>query len=544
MKYKFFYLIFTALASQGLSQHQFTEADTIRGSVTPERAWWDLTYYHLDIKIDILNKSISGSNLIAFKVLDSSSRIMQIDLQEPLDISKIEYRDACLKYERNGSAYFFELGDDLEVGEQAEVKVYYSGHLVIANNPPWSGGLTYKKDGQGKDWIVTSCQGIGASIWWPCKDHYYDEVDSMLISVTVPKGLMNVSNGKLRSVDEIEDELKYNWFVSNPINNYGVNMNIADYALFSENYNGLNGRLNCSYYVLKENLNKAKSHFKQVPLMLEAFEYWFGPYPFYEDGFKLVEVPYAGMEHQSSVTYGNGYENGYLGRDVSNTGLGFLFDFIIIHEAGHEWFANSVTAKDVADLWIHEGFTAYAENLYLDYHYGKDTASKYVIGTRSKIQNNTPIIGPYGVNARGSVDMYYKGANVLHTLRSWVNDDKLWRQALIGIQSKFRHQTITEDELEQYLREKLNLDLIPFFDQYLRDVRIPILEYRIFPGGISYRWSNVVSGFNMPIDVYIDEKKYHLKATTNWNRKKLRHKPDYVSVDKNFYVAEMNLTGK
>src|SRR5690606_12072332 len=352
--------------------------------------------------------------------------------------------------------------------------------------------------------------GLGASVWWPNKDHMYDEVDSMLISVNVPKNLTNISNGRLRNIEKHSDNtVTSHWFVGNPINNYGVNVNIGDYEHFSEIYEGENGPLTMDYYVLRDNLVRAKNHFKDAPKMMKAFEHWFGPYPFYEDGFKLVEVPYLGMEHQSSVTYGNQYKKGYLGSDVSGSGWGLKFDFIIIHESGHEWFANNITYRDIADMWIHESFTAYSENLYLDYHFGKKAASDYVIGTRSNIQNDRPIIGIYDVNQKGSGDMYYKGANMLHTLRQLVEDDEKWRAILRGLNKEFYHQTVTTKQVEDFMGSSSGIDLAQFFDQYLRTVKIPMLEYQVKGKQLRYRYTNIVDGFDMPL-------KINVNGTVDW----------------------------
>nr|WP_320023682.1 M1 family metallopeptidase [uncultured Draconibacterium sp.] len=352
----------------------FTHQDSLRGSITPERVWWDLTYYHLNVKVDPADSTISGSNLIQYKVLESN-QLMQIDLQPPMTISRISQNGKSLDYTKDGNAWFVTLEKMQKTNDVNELLVEYSGKPKISKRPPWDGGLSWRKDENGNDWIVNTNQGDGASLWWPCKDHPYDEPDSMLISVTFPDHLMDVSNGRLRGVEQNADGTKTaHWFVSNPINNYGVNINIGNYAHWHEVFKGENGDLDCNYWVLKQNLEKAKEHFKQAPMMLEAFEHWFGPYPFYKDGYKLVEVPYPGMEHQSSVTYGNGYRNGYGGRDISYSGWGFKFDFIIIHESGHEWFANSITNWDEADMWIHESFTNYSENLFVEYYWGKKPA--------------------------------------------------------------------------------------------------------------------------------------------------------------------------
>ncbi|WP_162426678.1 M1 family metallopeptidase [Pontibacter pudoricolor] len=514
----------------------FTRQDTLRGSITPERAWWDLTYYHLSVQVNPADSTIKGMNTIQYKVLEPK-QVMQIDMQQPMTINKVIQDGKSLTFKRDGNAYFVQLAADQKPGSVNKVDVYFGGKPTVSTNPPWTGGITWKKDSKGNPFIANSNQGSGASMWWPCKDHMYDEPDSMLISVRVPEHLMDVSNGRLRGVEQHNDRTKtYHWFVDNPINNYGVNISIADYAHFSEKYQGEKGVLDCNYYVLKENLDKAKVQFKDAGRMLQAFEHWFGPYPFYEDGYKLVEVPYLGMEHQSAVTYGNGYENGYRGRDLSGSGWGLKFDFIIIHESGHEWFANNITNKDVADMWIHESFTNYSENLFLDYHFGKQASSEYVIGTRQNIKNDRPIIGVYGVNKSGSGDMYYKGGNMLHTLRQIVDNDEKWRGILRGLNKDFYHQTVTTQQVEDYLSQHVGRDLKPFFDQYLRDVRIPKLEYQVNGKKLNYRWSNVVPGFDMPVKVFVDGKEQWLEPTTEWKEWKTRKKNPVVKVSPDFYV--------
>ena len=507
--------------------------DSLRGSITTEREWWDLTYYHLDIEVNPDKKYIQGSNTVGYKVL-RSHQTMQIDLQEPMKITSVEFEGKKLDFIREGNAYFIKIESDQHEGDINYLKINYEGFPKEAVRAPWDGGLSWKKDINGNHFVATSCQGLGASVWWPNKDHMYDEVDSMLISVNVPKKLTNVSNGRLRSVEEFENTKTFNWFVSNPINNYGVNINIGDYVKFSEIYDGEKGKLDIDSYVLSYNLEKAKNQFKQVPMMIEAFEYWFGPYPFYEDSFKIVEVPYLGMEHQSSITYGNEFKNGYLGRDLSGTGWGLKFDYIIIHEGGHEWFANNITYKDIADMWIHEGFTCYSENLYLDYFFGVEAASEYVIGTRRGISNKKPIIGQYDVNREGSSDMYSKGANLLHTIRQIVNDDELWRETLRGLNKEFYHKTVTTDEIEKYISKTVNYDLSSVFDQYLRDIRIPTLEYKIEDNRMFYRWTNVIDGFNMPIEIKINNKSKLIYPTEKFDFLKL--KENSVEFDEDYYV--------
>ena len=456
-----------------------TKQDSLRGSITPERAWWDLTHYQLEVKVDLDNKYISGTNTIQYKVLKNHN-VMLIDLQSPLKLTKATQFGKELQIKHEGNAHFITLKSPQKIGITNAIVLHYEGKPQEAKNAPWDGGFSWKKDENGKHFVATSCQGLGASVWWPNKDHMYDEVDSMDIYVTIPKGLMNVSNGRLKSIVENDDDtITTHWYVNNPINNYGVNINIGDYVHFSEVFKGEKGDLDLDYFVLRDNLEKAKEHFKDTPKMMKAFEHWFGPYPFYEDGFKLVEVPYLGMEHQSSITYGNKYKKGYLGRDLSNTGWGLKFDFIIIHEAGHEWFANNITYKDIADMWIHEGFTAYSEGLFLEYHYSKKAGDEYTVGKGKDINNDKPIIGIYDVNKRGSGDMYNKGAYMIHTLRQLIENDEKWRMILRGLNKTFYHQTVTTKQVEDYLSKATSIDLTEFFNQYLRDVRIPTLEYEI-----------------------------------------------------------------
>ncbi|HET8737425.1 MAG TPA: M1 family metallopeptidase [Pricia sp.] len=516
-----------------VSSQTFTEQDTLRGSITPERAWWDLNYYDLYVDVDPDRKFISGQNTIRYEVLEPH-QTLQIDLQPPLKIEKVTQQGKELEVEHNGNAHFIQLQKPQKKGDFNEVTVQYSGHPKEAVNAPWDGGFSWKRDKNGKHFIATSNQGLGASVWWPNKDHMYDEADSMLIRIKAPEGLMDVSNGRLRKVDSTTNT--YHWFVSNPINNYGVNINIGDYVHFSETYQGEKGPLDMDYYVLPYNLEKAKEQFKDAPKMMEAFEYWFGPYPFYEDGYKLVEVPYLGMEHQSSVTYGNKYMDGYLGKDLSGTGWGLKFDFIIIHESGHEWFANNITYRDIADMWIHEGFTAYSENLLLDYYYGEEASADYVIGTRTKILNDKPIIGPYGVNQKGSSDMYYKGANMLHTIRQLVDDDEKWRQVLRGLNKEFYHQTVTTKQIENYISKKSGIDLSKVFDQYLRTTMIPVFEYEVDDTSLRYRYTDVVEGFKMPIKISVDGKMHWITPTTAWKTRKFNGDLSTLEVDRNFYV--------
>jgi aminopeptidase N len=526
-----FFLLNTYVQSRA---QKYSAQDTLRGSITPERIWWDLVYYDLDVTVQPKVKSIRGTNTIHYKVV-SPNNIMQIDLQPPMKLIKAVQDEVELSINQNGNAHFIQLEKKQNRKKIEQIVLHFEGQPKEAINAPWDGGFSWKKDYNGNDFIATSCQGIGASVWWPNKDHMYDEVDSLQMKITVPKHLKAVGNGRLRAVTKNEKTASYTWFVSNPINNYGVNINIGDYVDFSETYNGEKGNLDMHYFVLKDNLSKAKKQFLDAPKMMKAFEYWFGPYPFYEDSYKLVEVPYLGMEHQSSVTYGNRYMDGYLGRDLSGTGWGLKFDFIIIHESGHEWFANNITNKDIADMWIHEGFTAYSENLFLDYYYGKEASSEYVIGTRKRIRNDRPIIGNYNVNAEGSSDMYYKGANMIHMLRQFTKNDEKWRGILRKMNAKFHHQTVTTQQIESFLSDEIDLDLHSFFNQYLRDVRIPTLEYNIDKNILHYRWTNVVEGFKMPIEFESNKQWQWLYPTVSWQTKAINSST--ITVDEDYYIT-------
>ena len=534
--------IITSLHAQ---QQTFTHQDTLRGSLTNERIWWDLSHYDLSMKVDISNKSIKGTNTITYKVLNEN-QLMQIDLQPPMKITAVKQDANSLTFRRDGNVYYIKLTKKQQIDSINKITIAYEGIPKESENPPWDDGLTWSKDKNGNDFIATSCQGGGASIWWPCKDHMYDEPEKgVKLSITTPDHLTGVANGRLINIIKNQNKSKtYVWEVENPINNYGVNINIGDFVHFNEKYLGEQGELDCDYYVLSYNLEKAKKQFKQAQKMLKAFEYWFGPYPFYEDSFKLVEVPYLGMEHQSSVTYGNQFQNGYNGRDLSGSGWGLKFDFIIIHESGHEWFANSITYKDIADMWIHESFTAYAENLYLDYYFGTKASNEYVVGTRLLIRNDRPIIGVYDVNYAGSGDMYYKGANMLHTLRQVVNDDKKWRSILRGLNSTFYHQTVTTKQIETYLSNSIGLNLTPFFNQYLRSTKIPVLQYRISENQLLYRWVNIVDNFDIPIKILVGEEIEWIRPTNNWKILPIDSKKISIKVDNNFYITTKNLTIK
>lgn len=501
----------------------FSRADSLRGSLTSKfRTCYDINFYHLNVKVDIENQSISGSNKFAFTAL-SDFQTLQFDLFARFSIDKVLYRGKPLRFKREFDAVFLSFPKSLKKGSKVEFEVYYSGKPIIAKNAPWDGGFVFSSDDKGKPFVATACQGLGASSWWPNKDQQWDEVDSMLISVSVPNGLQNISNGRLISKKQLANGFtQFNWFVSYPINNYNVALNIADYAHISDSYKGKNGNLSIDYYVLPQNLEKAKTHFNaDVKRMLEAFEHWFGPYPFYKDGFKLIETPFLGMEHQSAVAYGNNYLKGYKGTDLSGSGWGLKWDFIIVHEAGHEWFGNHITAKDIADMWIHESFTNYSESLFTEYWYGKEAGDEYVIGLRKKVKNDIPVIGPYGVNREGSGDMYYKGANMLHTIRTIINDDKKWRSILMGLNTKFGMKTTTTDEVLAYINKQSGHDFTKVFDQYLRYTKLPVLEYKIKGDQLFYRWVADVKDFNMPVEVKVGEQEMKLFPQKKWQSLKL-----------------------
>jgi aminopeptidase N len=515
-----------------------TRQETLRGSITPEREWWDVLHYHLAVEFLPETKRLRGSNTITFKTLKPGNR-MQIDLQPPLAITKIIHGNSQLKFEREGNVYWVSFGKDMPKGVEDKIEVFYEGRPVESKNPPWVGGITWGRDDLGEHFITTTCQGIGASIWWPNKDHGADEPDrGMRTSVTVPENLTAVSNGRLKKTDHsVGDKTKtFHWEVINPINNYGVNVNIGNYVNFSEKYKGKGGVLDMDYWVLAHQKDAAVKQFKEAPRTIEAFEHWFGKYPFYEDSYKLVAVSYAGMEHQSSVTYGNWFRNGYRLRDVSNTGIGFKFDFIIVHESGHEWFGNNVSMKDAADMWIHEGFTNYAENLFVEYHFSKKEAEDYVIGSRRNIQNDRPIIGVYGTNREGSGDMYSKGGNMLHTIRHVINDDQKWLAILRGINADFWHQTISTEQIESYISGKAGIDLSKVFDQYLRTTKIPLLKYKTDGRTLSFSYERVVKGFAMPLRVTINGKEVSITPNETVQTFVFPEEIKTFEVNRNFYI--------
>ena len=528
------------LIAQPLNQKQgFTHQDTLRGSINAERSWWNAIRYDIEVNPDFVSKNIKGTNTISFEVLQAGS-MMQIDLQEPMAIESIALNNKIpLTYMREGNVYHIKFPRQLKEGTNQNIKVYFSGKPRQAIRPPWDGGWIFQKDKKGRPWMSVACQGLGASVWYPCKDHQSDEPDKgASLTMTVPDTLVAVANGRLLKDKSVQPGYRsFTWEVRNPINNYNIIPYIGKYVHWKEEYAGEKGKLDCDYWVLDYEEEKAKIQFKQVPLMLKSFEFWFGPYPFYEDGYKLVQSPHLGMEHQSAVAYGNGFQNGYLGRDLSGSGWGKKWDFIIIHESCHEWFANNITTNDLADMWVHEGFTNYSETLFTTSEYGVEAGNDYVIGTRKLIQNDIPIIGIYGVNQEGSGDMYYKGGNLIHTIRNCIGNDEKFRQILRGLNKKYYHSTVDSKQVEDFISEQASYDFTPVFNQYLRNTSIPVFEYKLKGKDLSFRFSNCIAGFHMPITIKAG-KAIKLVAGTEWKQVTLDNDfaGDSIEIDRNFYV--------
>ena len=546
MKYFFFLILFCCFLNsktfaQVLSKpHQFTHQDTLRGSIGPGRLGWDVLHYNITVKPDFETKTIFGKNCITY--FDNGVKLMQIDLQQPLEIDSIVHQKKSLPFTRDGNAFFTQIRDSsamykIKPGNDS-VTVYYHGKPREAKMPPWDGGWIWKKDRMGRPWMSVACQGLGASVWYPCKDHQSDEPDNgAVLNITVPDSLKAVGNGRLMQQSaHYNSSTTYSWQVVNPINNYNIVPYIGKYVHFGEQYNGLKGKLDMDYWVLDYDMDSAKKQFVQAPEMMKAFEYWFGPYPFYEDGYKLVQSPHLGMEHQSAIAYGNRFKNGYLGRDLSGTGWGLKWDFIIIHESGHEWFANNITTADISDMWVHEGFTNYSETLFTGYYYGTQAGNEYNIGSRKGIQNDIPVIGHYGVNNEGSGDMYPKASAMIHMIRQIINNDKKFRKLLIRLNKDFYHKIVTSAQIENYISQFAKKDFSIIYDQYLRTIQVPVLEYKLQNNLLQYRYQNCVAGFNMPLK--IKSSNTWLKPTEEWQTKK--YKKREFAVDENFYINTTN----
>ncbi|HET8886787.1 MAG TPA: M1 family metallopeptidase [Salinimicrobium sp.] len=514
-------------------QNNYTRADTLRGSLRPERTNFDVLKYDLSVKVNPEKRFISGMNEITFSVLKELP-VMQIDLFENMKVDSILYKGKQLNFKREYNAVFISFENPLQPNNKEKIEFYYSGNPVVAKNAPWDGGFIFTKDKNGKPWVSVAVQGTGASLWYPNKDHQSDEPEEAEIHVAAPNGLMNVSNGRLTGkMDLGNGYTEWSWKVQNPINNYNIILNIGDYVHFSDKYQDLD----LDYYVLSYNLEKAKKQFEQVQPMMACFYEKFGPYPFAEDSFKLVETPFLGMEHQSAVAYGNHYLNGYLGNDMSGTGIGMLWDYIIIHESAHEWFGNSITASDIADMWIHESFTAYAESVFVECEWGKEKALDYLYGLRRTIGNRTPIIGDYDVNSEGSGDMYFKGANMLNTIRSVVNNDEKWWNIIKEFSLTFKHKIIDTKTVVDFFEEKTGLELSAVFHQYLKCTSIPELQFSNKNGKVLYRWEAEAPDFKMPIDVFVDGKEQRISPSEEWRELKSVQSTDEVTVDlKGFYV--------
>jgi aminopeptidase N len=511
-----------------------TRVDILRGAYGPYRANNDLLFYHLDIRVDPEKKFIGGKNTIRFKMLKDDTRI-QLDLTDALNIDKILFGSTPLKYERDSGAVFVDFPETLHAGRVYAIDFYYSGSPVQTGR---FGGFTFGKDPSGHPWIFTACEGIGASIWWPNKDQWRDEVKNMRISVSIPNDLVDVSNGRFMGKTDLGDGYtRWDWVVHYPINNYDVSLNIGNYQHFSDRL----GHLSMDFYALPEDLDKAKKQFTQAKGMLQAYQHYFGEYPFKKDGYKLIEVPYSGMEHQSAVTYGNHFANGYLERDWTGVGVSPRFDFIIIHESGHEWFGNSITAADSSDMWIHEGWTTYLESLYVEYMYGHDDALKYLNGYKSKVKNEEPIIPPRGINREPPQDQYFKGALFINTLRSVVNDDTRWWKLLHDLYQHFKYQNIMTEDVVQYFNEQTAMNLTPIFDQYLRHTAIPTLELKFddSQGTVSYRWKVDEPAFQMPVRVGKKDSWQIIHATTDWQTMPTSLKKDEFDVATDLYFVNV-----
>ena len=533
------YLTFSAIAcAQPNRNRVYTLADSLRGSITPERAWWDIIRYDISVKPDYAGKTISGSNAITYKVKqDNVHTRMQIDMREPLVIDKVLLNNTTpVSYKKEGTVWYLQMPAQKKSTTHT-IEIFYHGQVHEAIRPPWDGGWTFTTDSLGRPWMTVTCQGLGASIWYPCKDHQSDEPDKgASLTMTVPDTLVAIGNGRLEFKKNNNDgTATYKWNVVNPISNYCIIPYIGKYVNFKEVYNGEKGKLDINYWVLDYNEDKAKAYMpEQVHNMMKSFEYWFGPYPFYEDGYQLIETSHTGMEHQSAVSYGNWYKFGYRGRDGSGTGWGMKWDFIIIHESGHEWFGNNITTNDLADMWVHEGFTNYSETLFIDYIFGEEAANAYNVGIRRGIRNDRPVIPVYNVNAQGSGDMYPKPSNMLHAIRHGLDNDKLFRDIMRGLNKIFYHQTVTSGQVEDYISKNAGFDYSKVYDQYLRTTQIPKLEFYFSPDNkqVFYRYTECVPGFNLPLTFKKEKTKVKIVPGTEWKSYSLKNgEPELFDVD-------------
>lgn len=527
-------LLLIFMATAGCAE-QMPSEDSLKGSDTKFRSFWDVKKYEISVEPDFSNRSLSGNNRISIEITkEISNPVFQLDLQQPMEVKKLSASFAVKNFERKNDFIFISTDRKFSKGEKFFIDVNFQGQPTVAKNAPWDGGWVFAEDMNGNPFASVAQQGIGPSVWLPMKDIWSDEPDNgITMKIITPKNLVGVGNGRLISEKNSGNKKIWTWEVKNPINGYSIVPNIGKYVNFKDTYNGEKGKLDLDYWVLDYNLPHAKRQFAQVKPMMKAFEYWMGPYPFYEDSYKIVETPYLGMEHQSNVAYGNRYGNGYLGRDLSGTGVGLNWDFIIIHETGHEWFANNVTAKDQADMWVHEGFTSYSETLFTENFMDRKSADRYVIGTRENIQNDKPIIGIYGVRKAGSGDMYYKGANMLHTIRTVINDDVKFRSILRGLGKDFYHQTVTSKQVEDYISTHSGFDFSTLFDQYLRTTDIPVLEYQQTGNQLKFRYTHTVDNLNLPL--ILENSGLKIFPTKEWKTVTLPN-GNPVAFNKNYYV--------
>ena len=511
-----------------------TRADVLRGEYGQYRANNDLLYYHLDIRVDPDKKFISGKNTIRFKMLEDDTRI-QIDLYANLNVDRITLGTRDLQYTREINAVFIDFPETLRKDRVYAIDFYYSG---APRETGRFGGIAFRKDPQGKHWINTACEGEGSSIWWPSKDQWRDEPASMRMSVAIPNDLVDVSNGKFLGKTDLGDGYtRWDWHIQYPINSYNVSLNIGNYVHFGEQW----GELPLDYYVLPGSLEKAKAQFAQAKPMIEAYAQIFGDYPFAKDGYKLIEVPYSGMEHQTAVTYGNRFANGYLERDWTGVGVSLKFDFIIIHESAHEWFGNAVSAADVSDMWIQEGWTTYLEALYVEKLFGAEDALKYINGYKTKVQNRQPIITQRGIHRTPPQDQYFKGALFLHTLRGVVNDDAKWWRLVRNVYQRFKYENILTEEMVRFINKELGQDLTPIFDQYLRRTALPALELAFDPAAqtLAYRWRADERAFAMPIRVGDPANWTTIRPTTDWQIMKAPMPEEAFKVATDLYYVDV-----
>ena len=515
---------------------QYTRQDSLRGSLNHYRDY-DVKHYDLKVSVWAEKKYISGSNEILLLTLHRTDTI-QIDLFDNLTIDSIVYNAQKQKYIREGNATFVYLNEAIKSKKLIAITIYYHGNPIIAKMAPWDGGFTFKKTKSNADFIATSVQGIGASLWWPCKDHLSDEPDSMLISCTVPRGLMNVSNGRLINTQHIENTSTFIWKVNYPINNYGVALNITAYEHWQDIYLSAGDTLTLDYYVLPENLEKSKEWFQQVKPMLAAFEKRLGRFPFWKDGYKLVETPYLGMEHQSCIAYGNNYKKGYLGMDMSGQNLDF--DYIIIHESGHEYWGNAVSMYDAAEMWIHEGFCTYSEGVYVEELYGYEVAMNYYKNQQTKVLNDRAIIEDFGVNAQPTGDQYFKGSLFLNTLRHVLNNDSVWWRIIYDFATTNVPRHASTQDFIDLIHTHTGKDYTPIFNQYLRHAKLPKLHVKWSKEGrntlLNCYWECAEKDFEMPIKFYDGKRDHWITVNTTPMKLRLKVNAEYVVFDQvHFY---------